>query len=71
MDVSNSEEVEQWVQNAVRQFGRLDGAANIAGIAGGTGDTTYATIVSLGHQTKKEHAETEITINRNSKTGTL
>lgn len=47
VDVSKSEEVERWVQSAVREFGgRLDGAANVAGIAGGTGDITCETLVS-------------------------
>ncbi|KAL1980674.1 hypothetical protein VTN96DRAFT_3654 [Rasamsonia emersonii] len=44
VDVSKSDEVEQWVQSAVHEFGRLDGAANVAGIAGGNGDTTCETI---------------------------
>jgi NAD(P)-dependent dehydrogenase (short-subunit alcohol dehydrogenase family) len=46
VDVSNPEQVEEWVQSTVKDFGRLDGAANVAGMAGGDGDTTCATIVS-------------------------
>jgi len=47
VDVSNPEQVEEWIQATVKEFGRLDGAANVAGMAGGDGDTTCATIVSF------------------------
>jgi NAD(P)-dependent dehydrogenase (short-subunit alcohol dehydrogenase family) len=33
LDVSNYEEVNYWIENTVKEFGRLDGAANVAGIA--------------------------------------
>ena len=45
VDVSKSQETEAWVQATVKEFGRLDGAANVAGLAGGDGETTCATIV--------------------------
>ena len=45
VDVSQSHEIEEWVQATVKEFGRLDGAANVAGLAGGDGETTCATIV--------------------------
>jgi NAD(P)-dependent dehydrogenase (short-subunit alcohol dehydrogenase family) len=45
LDVSKYEEVNQWIENTVKEFGRLDGAANVAGIAGGDGNTTVATVV--------------------------
>jgi NAD(P)-dependent dehydrogenase (short-subunit alcohol dehydrogenase family) len=32
VDVRDSKAVETWIQGAVQQFGRLDGAANIAGV---------------------------------------
>ncbi|KAK4945645.1 hypothetical protein LTR10_015264 [Elasticomyces elasticus] len=32
VDVANSEQVDQWIQNTVQSFGPLDGAANLAGI---------------------------------------
>ncbi|VUC26557.1 unnamed protein product [Clonostachys rosea] len=44
VDVSDPAQVEKWVDDTVREFGRLDGAANVAGIAGGDGETTCATI---------------------------
>jgi NAD(P)-dependent dehydrogenase (short-subunit alcohol dehydrogenase family) len=47
VDVSKSDQVDKWIEDTVRVFGRLDGAANVAGIAAGDGDTTCQTIVSL------------------------
>ncbi|OQU94452.1 hypothetical protein CLAIMM_00807 [Cladophialophora immunda] len=40
VDVSHVEQVNSWIQETVAVFGKLDGAANIAGIAGGAGETT-------------------------------
>ncbi|KAK5361704.1 hypothetical protein LTR20_009284 [Exophiala xenobiotica] len=40
VDVSNAQQVDSWVIDTVSLFGKLDGAANIAGIAGGDGQTT-------------------------------
>jgi len=37
--------VDEWISQIIRTFGRLDGAANIAGIAEGSGDTLIETIV--------------------------
>ncbi|OLN83397.1 Levodione reductase 2 [Colletotrichum chlorophyti] len=34
VDVSKSDQVQTWIAQTVQKFGRLDGAANIAGIAG-------------------------------------
>lgn len=34
VDVSKRDEVEAWIEGIVAQFGRLDGAANIAGVIG-------------------------------------
>ena len=47
VDVRDVEQVNNWIKSAVKTFGRLDGAANVAGIAGGEGEFT-ADIVSLG-----------------------
>ncbi|KAK5264003.1 hypothetical protein LTR40_014601, partial [Exophiala xenobiotica] len=33
VDVSNAQQVDSWVKDTVSLFGKLDGAANIAGIA--------------------------------------
>lgn len=32
VDVSKTSEVDAWVQDIVKDFGRLDGAANLAGV---------------------------------------
>ncbi len=44
VDVSNVEQVNSWIQETVAVFGKLDGAANIAGIASGDGQTTEAIV---------------------------
>ncbi|OIW32571.1 NAD(P)-binding protein [Coniochaeta ligniaria NRRL 30616] len=44
LDVSNDQAVSEWIKNTVKEHGRLDGCANVAGIAGGSDDTTTATI---------------------------
>lgn len=36
-DVSSVEQIESWFDDTISEFGRLDGAANIAGIAAGDG----------------------------------
>lgn len=46
VDVSNPDQVDKWIADTISVFGRLDGAANVAGIAAGDGDTTCQTIVS-------------------------
>jgi NAD(P)-dependent dehydrogenase (short-subunit alcohol dehydrogenase family) len=33
VNVTSTEEVDQWIGNAIQDFGRLDGAANVAGTA--------------------------------------
>lgn len=35
----------RWIEDTYTEFGKLDGAANVAGVAGGDGDTTVETIV--------------------------
>jgi NAD(P)-dependent dehydrogenase (short-subunit alcohol dehydrogenase family) len=43
VDVSKRDEVDAWIDDIVRKFGRLDGAANVAGIIGkGHGVKTVA-----------------------------
>ena len=34
VDISKREEVDAWIDDIVREFGRLDGAANVAGVIG-------------------------------------
>lgn len=43
-DVSKVEDVNGWIDDTVKRFGRLDGAANIAGIALGDGQPTENTV---------------------------
>ncbi|OCK81381.1 putative short chain dehydrogenase/ reductase [Lepidopterella palustris CBS 459.81] len=45
LDVSDADAVSSWIADTVSEFGKLDGAANVAGIAGGDGTTTVQTIV--------------------------
>ncbi|KIW30468.1 uncharacterized protein PV07_06210 [Cladophialophora immunda] len=40
VDVASIEEVNAWVDEVLRDHGKLDGAANIAGVAGGEGQIT-------------------------------
>lgn len=37
VDVSSSQEVDDWIGSVVKKFGKLDGAANVAGIEGKNG----------------------------------
>lgn len=46
LDVTSSQQVEQWIQNIVTKYGDLNGAANIAGIAQGAGLRTTPTILA-------------------------
>lgn len=52
VDVSNSENVNSWIVDHVKELGRLDGAANVAGIALGDGQITES-IVSIATSAKK------------------
>lgn len=45
VDVRDRAQVDAWINDSVYHFGRLDGAANVAGVAGGNGDTVIETIV--------------------------
>jgi len=47
VDVSNDTEVRVWIDETVTEFGKLDGAANVAGVAAGEdGGSTVETMVS-------------------------
>ena len=39
VDVSSSQQVDAWIQETVSQFGKIDGAANLAGITGKSTNT--------------------------------
>lgn len=40
VDVAEIEEVDSWIKEVVQDHGKLDGAANVAGLAGGEGQVT-------------------------------
>ena len=46
--MANVEEVDSWINEVVRDHGKLDGAANVAGMASGEGQT-IEDIVRAGH----------------------
>ncbi|KAL9586325.1 MAG: hypothetical protein Q9212_000993 [Teloschistes hypoglaucus] len=46
VNVTSTQEVDDWIQETVKEFGRLDGAANLAGV-----------IINLGEQTCIEDVE--------------
>jgi NAD(P)-dependent dehydrogenase (short-subunit alcohol dehydrogenase family) len=69
VDVRSQQQVQNWIDSTVAEFGRLDGAANIAGIAGGAGDTTCATIVRYITTIHQSRANTDQCRTRKSLTG--
>ncbi|KIM93332.1 hypothetical protein OIDMADRAFT_61671 [Oidiodendron maius Zn] len=44
IDVRDAIQVENWVMETIQTFGKLDGAANVAGVAAGHGNHTVATL---------------------------
>ncbi|KAF1351779.1 putative short chain dehydrogenase/ reductase [Delphinella strobiligena] len=44
VDVRKQEQVARWITHAVDTFGRLDGGANVAGVAEGDGDSNVQTM---------------------------
>ncbi|KAF4907217.1 3-oxoacyl-[acyl-carrier-protein] reductase FabG [Colletotrichum viniferum] len=44
VNLRNDDELRSSIKKAYNMFGRLDGAANVAGVAGGTSDTVIETI---------------------------
>lgn len=69
VDVSKSNQVEEWIQYTIAEFKHLDGAANVAGIAGGTGTTTCATMVPIPLNSLFLVISLKLTIYRWIKTG--
>jgi NAD(P)-dependent dehydrogenase (short-subunit alcohol dehydrogenase family) len=48
VDVRDDEEVKSWISEAVAEFGKLDGAANVAGVAAAPdGGSTVETMVRI------------------------
>lgn len=58
--MSKPEEVKSWIKKVFDKFGRLDGAANVAGIAGGDGETVTTTIVSYIHCFREFVSQVEV-----------
>lgn len=49
VDVSSSENVDSWIADTVKHFGKLDGAANIAGVEGPPGKPPFCNIVDISN----------------------
>ncbi|KIX96154.1 uncharacterized protein Z520_07932 [Fonsecaea multimorphosa CBS 102226] len=47
VDVADSDQVDAWIADTVKEFGRLDGAANIAGVETKPGGKIFANIVDI------------------------
>jgi NAD(P)-dependent dehydrogenase (short-subunit alcohol dehydrogenase family) len=48
VDVRDDEEVKSWISETVAKFGKLDGAANVAGVAAAPdGGSTVETMVRI------------------------
>jgi NAD(P)-dependent dehydrogenase (short-subunit alcohol dehydrogenase family) len=45
VDVARADEVDAWISGAIKEFGRLDGAANVAGLSKRNPDTNSSNIV--------------------------
>jgi NAD(P)-dependent dehydrogenase (short-subunit alcohol dehydrogenase family) len=45
VDIAIATQVDEWIEAAVKEFGRLDGAANVAGLSKRTPETTSMNIV--------------------------
>lgn len=50
VDVSKSDSVDAWIAETVKHFGKLDGAANIAGVEGQPGGKVFCNIVDLTNE---------------------
>lgn len=59
VDVTDSNQVDSWISEIVEHFGRIDGAANIAGVVGQPGGKVFANITEITN----EHWDSIIGIN--------
>jgi NAD(P)-dependent dehydrogenase (short-subunit alcohol dehydrogenase family) len=50
VDVSDSAQVDAWIAATVKEFGRLDGAANIAGVEGPPGGKIFNNLVDISNE---------------------
>jgi len=47
VDVANAQSVNDWISQVVEHYGRIDGAANVAGVEGKPGDKVFANLVDI------------------------
>jgi NAD(P)-dependent dehydrogenase (short-subunit alcohol dehydrogenase family) len=45
VDIASADDVDKWIEDAVEDFGKLNGAANVAGLSKRKPDTTSVNIV--------------------------
>ena len=50
LDVSHSQAVDAWVADTVKEFGRLDGAANVAGVETSPGQQRFVKITDISNE---------------------
>ncbi|ERS95248.1 oxidoreductase, short chain dehydrogenase/reductase family protein [Sporothrix schenckii 1099-18] len=49
LNVTKSDDVDAWIKEVVDHYGRLDGAANVAGVIGPPGGSVFANIVDISN----------------------
>jgi NAD(P)-dependent dehydrogenase (short-subunit alcohol dehydrogenase family) len=59
VDVSSSKSVDEWIAETIKHFGKLDGAANVAGVEGPPGGKVFNDIVD----TTDEHWDFVLKVN--------
>jgi NAD(P)-dependent dehydrogenase (short-subunit alcohol dehydrogenase family) len=50
VDVADSDQVDAWINATVKEFGKLDGAANIAGVESKPGGKVFNNIVDISNE---------------------
>jgi NAD(P)-dependent dehydrogenase (short-subunit alcohol dehydrogenase family) len=50
VDVSKSDQVDAWIAGTIEKFGRIDGAANVAGIESGPDGRVFKNIVDITNE---------------------
>jgi NAD(P)-dependent dehydrogenase (short-subunit alcohol dehydrogenase family) len=63
IDVRDASQVENWVKQTIQTFGKLDGAANVAGVAAGHGNHTVATLVSTASHPRPSYVAFKMNAN--------
>ncbi|CAK7204031.1 hypothetical protein SEUCBS139899_006782 [Sporothrix eucalyptigena] len=49
LDVTKSDDVDAWIASVVKHYGRLDGAANVAGVVGPPGGSVFTNLVDMSN----------------------